>query len=290
VVCGFLETLGIVVRSVPRPAAISAGVMIGDLLFFFSGHDRARMRNNFRIAFPSMESPARRRLARACLRHFGIGVIEVLLLPLLTRRRANRLVSLEGKHLLDAAFERGRGTILLTAHLGNWELLGAALAINGYPINVIARELAWERLDRILVRYRTSAGMTIIYRGSAVKESLRALHRNGMMGMLADVDTNVNGVFLNFLGRPALTATGPAALAEKTGATILPIFCIRQENNTYRTIVFPPLPLPSGGNREENFTTVMKAYNDLLESLIRAHPEQWIWMHPRWKTERPKAG
>ena len=206
-------------------------------------------------------------------------------LPRMSPETLHQLVTFEGREHIDKALAQGRGAIILTAHFGNWELLGASLLAHGYTIRGITRQLRSKRLEAIVSSYREKVGWQGIDRDRAVREVLRCLNRNELIAILADVDTHTRGIFVDFFGKPAYTPYSPVAFALKTGAAILPTFIVRQPDNSHRAIIEAPLPLQQSGEKEEDLLVNTQQFTKVIESYIRRYPEQWIWMHERWKTQ-----
>ncbi len=226
-------------------------------------------------------------LARRCFHNMGKNLMEFMQLPGTSPEQIHRLVTFEGREHIDRALAQGEGAIILTAHFGNWELLGASILANGYTIRGITRQLRSKRLDAIVSTYREKVGWQGIDRDRSVREALRCLRRNELIAILADVDTRTQGIFVDFFGRPAYTPYGPVALALKTGAAILPTFIIRQPDDSHRAVVEAPLSLQQSGDKEQDLLVNTQRFTKVIESYIRRYPEQWIWMHERWKT-KPK--
>jgi len=215
----------------------------------------------------------------------GKNLIEFMSFPHMSNAQTQEIVVFEGKAHIDRALAQGRGAIILTGHFGNWELLAASLVAQVAPLSPIARRVRSKRLDLLVRACRQKAGYLSIDRDSATRDALRCLRRNELLGLLADVDTNVDGVFVDFFGRPAHTPYSPVAIALKTGATILPTFIVRQPDDSHCVIVEPPLVLKKTGNREQDFLVNTQNFTEIIESYVRRYPEQWIWMHERWKTQ-----
>jgi KDO2-lipid IV(A) lauroyltransferase len=215
----------------------------------------------------------------------GKNVMEFIQLPYMSPQKIHQIVTFEGKTHIDQALDRGNGAIILTGHFGNWELLAASIVANGYPLSSIARQLRSKRLDTLICAYREKSGYSSIDRANAVRPALRCLKRNELLGIVADVDTRTDGVFVDFLGRPAYTPYSPVAIALKTGAAILPTFIVRQPDDSHRTIVEPPLVLQRIGDRERDYVFNTQKFTNVIESYVRRYPEQWIWMHERWRTQ-----
>ncbi len=210
--------------------------------------------------------------------------MEFIQLPYMSSQKIRQIVAFEGKAHIDQALDRGNGAIILTGHFGNWELLAASIVAHGYPLSTITRQLRSKYLDTLVCAYREKLGYLSIDRDNAVRPALRCLKRNELLGIVADVDTPTDGVFVDFLGRPAYTPYSPVAIALKTGAAILPTFIVRQPDDSHRAIVEQPLALQRSGNRERDYVFNTQKFTNAIEFYVRRYPEQWIWMHERWRT------
>ena len=191
-----------------------------------------------------------------------------------------------------AALESARdtGAIILTAHLGNWELFAYAHALLGHPVTVIHRSLRNTRVDDAILAVRALAGTRSIAKKAAAREAIRGLHRHELVAIPGDQNqTRRYGVFADFFGLSASTTPGPARLAMLTGAPIVPAFLLRiGESHRHRLEFLPPIHLVDTGNREADIATNTALCNAAIESVLRAHPDQWIWFHKRWRT-RPEG-
>jgi KDO2-lipid IV(A) lauroyltransferase len=164
--------------------------------------------------------------------------------------------------------------------------MAAYFSLRGYKLSVIGREVYDPRLDQLLVKNRESVGLKNISTAAGVKPLLKVLRSGEFLGILADQDSSrVRGIFVNFFGMPARTPVGPVLLAYKTLSPIVPMVIIRIENNRYRIIVKPQVELAFSDNREKDVTDTLQRCTDVLESLIREYPDQWLWMHDRWKSK-----
>jgi len=268
----------------PRKTALAVGAMLANLIFNLSTNDKRRTYENLRSCLGIKKQREVVDIAKKCFQNWGKSVIEVMQFSKLTREEVNRLVVFEGRENLDLALKAGRGVVLLTAHFGNWELLGASLTLNGYPLNVIAREVRSEKLQKFIESHREAVGMKAIYRGASVKNGLRCLKRNEILGILSDVDTKTDGGFVDFFGQLAYTPIGPAAIALKTQSLVVPAFIIRQPDDTHRAIIEKPLKLQITGQKDVDIRVNTQLFTKLIEYYIRKYPAQWIWMHPRFKT------
>ena len=271
---------------IPRKIALGFGVFIGDLIFYLSRKERAKAVKNLSIAFGSEKSTKEiLNICRNCFRNLGKGLIEFLQLPRLNSYNLSKLVTFEGRENMDNTLKKGKGGIILTAHIGNWELVGASGPLCGYKSNTIVRPTKLQLIDDWVNKRREKTGLKCIGRGASIKSALQCIKRNELLGILADVDTKVDGVFVDFFGKPAYTPRGPVSIALKTGCALLPTFIIRQKDNTHRLIIEKPIELKITGDTEEDIRYNTEVYTKIIESYIRKYPEQWIWLHDRWKTK-----
>jgi len=221
-------------------------------------------------------------LARRSIQNNCRVVIEFLKLRALTPEEVARRVTLEGTEHLDAALARGQGVVLLTAHFGNWEWMGARLVQAGYALHVIARDQDDADITALVRGTREGVGMRVLRRNE-VREALRCLRRNEVLGVLADQYAGKRGVIVDFLGTPTSTVTGPSVFALRTGAALVPAFVSRDENNHHRVRVQPAVPLLRTGNREADIVANTARCNRIIAAQIRERPEEWLWIHRRWK-------
>jgi KDO2-lipid IV(A) lauroyltransferase len=248
-----------------------------------------RIRHHLGIAFPEADQREIRRLAAGCARHFGLMLAEVAWLHRAGTPEVERLCRISGLEHLESALGTGRGAMLATAHCGNWELLNARLPVAEIPLTIAVRRLDDPRLDRMVAALRCRFGTEVVPRGETAGRVLaRALAANRVDGLLIDQDIrDVPGVFVPFFGRPAWTPSGAAVLAIRLRAPVLPGFIHRLPDGTHEATIHPPLPIPTGGSLEERVKELTAAATAAIEAQIRAYPEQWVWMHRRWRT-RPQ--
>ncbi len=281
-----LAAVGRIVLLLPRRVALRLGILLADLFFLFSRREKTVALENLSAAFGAEKNPDDiLRICRYCFRNLGKQLMEVLQIPRLTSENLGKLVTCEGRQNIEDALKAGKGVIILTAHFGNWELLGAGLNLSGYKLSYIVRPLRSPQMDALLNRIRESAGGKPIPRGASVKGALRCLRRNELLAILSDIDTKVDGVFVDFFGRPAFTPRGPVSIALRTGAALVPTHVVRQKDDTHVIIAEKALELKVTGDLEEDIRLNTARSVKILESYIRKYPEQWIWVHDRWKTQ-----
>lgn len=273
------------VGRLPLPAAAWLGRRLGDLSYVALRGRRKLTLANLRHAFPELSSADRRRLARRSWQHLGLTFVELCALLARPLDRFLQRVSLEGVEHLDAVMAEHGRALMLTAHLGNWELLAAARRFRPYELAVIVRPLDAFGLNALAERLRRKAGVELIDKRRALKPVLTALAGGRMVGILLDQNASRReGVFVPFFGRMASTSRAMAVLAVRTGTPVLPIFARREAGGRHRVIVHPPLPRPSPNAGETGIVELTARCTAAIETAIREAPEQWLWLHSRWRT------
>lgn len=272
--------------SLPRPAARQVGAAIAT--GFYYGHRRLIRvgRRNLELAFPEREPAERERILRALYGHLGRQMAEFCLFP---RNRAAALPALMRtvglEHYL-AARDRGRGVLVLTAHLGAWELSSFGHSLAGYPMKFIVRPLDNGRINALVNRYRGLHGNQPIDKFDSARGLLRAMAAGETVGVLLDQNSSPpQGVFVPFFGRSACTAAGPAKIAVRTGASVVPGFTVWEAAEQRYVLYFEPaLELIQTGDEARDVAANTAAYTAVIERWVRRYPDQWLWVHRRWKT------
>lgn len=272
-------------NALPRRRALSVGGWIGGLAYLAARGPRRRALSNLTLAYGEAQ-PRRqtRRLGRTVFRELGRNVVDVARLSRVTAENVDGLVRADGLSHLESAYGDGKGVVAVSAHLGNFELMGAYLALKGFAVTVVAAPLYDARLDALLLENRVRSGLEVVPRDRATTAILRALRKGHVVGLLVDQDTRGAGVAVPFFGHPARTPTGPAVLADRTGAPIVPMAIHRLPDDTHLLTVRPPIR--SAGRTSEDVEKTTRAFTRELERFIRKAPTQWVWMHDRWKASR----
>jgi len=277
----------------PLPFEVSRRVAgsLGSLSFDLFGKERGKVLRHLEIAYgDALPAEERRRVGRRLFRNYGYGVAELLQFPKGDRFFGSLRVEIEGREHLDWAVREGKGCVFVTAHAGNWELLAAWLARGGYPVNVVARTARHSNVEDILRRHREAAGVRVLARRASTLAMVRVLRQGEGLGILCDVDTRGDGVFVDYFGRLAYTQTGPARLAARTGAPLIIGFIARGGPRTHRIVVLPPVWVGEEGCAQKgamDIPTAVQHYTAEIERWVRRYPDQWIWTHPRWRTRPP---
>ena len=281
------KLMGACVSRLPNSVALAVGAGFGRLAFWLAATERSRACEQLQRCLNISDNWRATAIAKRCFENLGKNVVEFLRFPGMDASSLQQAVTFEGASHIVEALARGKGAIILTGHFGNWELLAASISAQVAPLTPIVRELRSARLNALVSSYRAQAGYATIDRDTGLRSALRCLKRNQLLGIVADVDTKVNGVFVDFFGKLAYTPYSPVAIALKTGAAILPSFIIRQPDGTHRAIIEPPLALERTAVNEEELVINTQKFTNIIEGYIRRYPEQWVWMHERWKT-RPE--
>jgi KDO2-lipid IV(A) lauroyltransferase len=282
-----ITTLIFFLNSLPRIIAIAVGGFLGKLAYLIIRDARRKTLFNLKLAFPEKRDERElRQLGSRVFENLGKNVVDAIRLKNMKWEDVDRIVEIEGLDYFDDAYKQGRGVIALTGHIGNFELLAAWFSLKGYKVSVIGRELYDPRLDRLLLENRRKVGMENIPTSAGVKPILKALKSGKALGVLGDQDSSrVRGVFVEFFGRPARTPVGPILLPFKTDSPIIPMAIVRLNRNRYKIFVKPEVKLSFSDDREKDITDVTQRCTQVLESIIREYPDQWLWMHDRWKSK-----
>ncbi|MDQ1524392.1 MAG: Kdo2-lipid lauroyltransferase/acyltransferase [Pyrinomonadaceae bacterium] len=275
----------------PRAAAVATGRAAGRLAHKFAGGLRRTGQINLKLAFPELSDAERTAMLRASFDNLGRLLGEFSQFPRATPESLRGLVEYDevGLSHLRAAEGQGRGVIFLTAHLGAWEFLSFAWSALEYPISFLVRPIDNPRVEELIEGIRTRYGNTAINKKMAARQALRVLRDGGTLGILADLNTHPNeGVFVPFFGHLACTTSGVATLALRTDALVIPTCAVWDEK---RGRFFfhgdPPVTLVRTGDDKRDIETNTANFAAAIERMIRAYPEQWLWIHKRWRTRPP---
>lgn len=265
------------------PEQIEAiGERLGRAFFRLSKKRRERAISNLAFPYPDMPYEARMRIARDVFAHFGRCTTDFLTSGGQTLQSFESSTEVVGIEHLKTALERGKGVLMVTGHFGNFERLSTWFSLAGYPMNVVIRDADQADVNQIVNNIRTQYGTKIIPRGNAARPMLERLRANEVIGIISD--QNAEDIFLPFFGKPAGTNLGVGVIQERTGAAVLPTTCVYLGPNKYRLTFYPLLePLEGYETKGEG---LLRAINSWLETVILEHPEQWLWLHDRWRNAR----
>lgn len=274
----------------PRSFALKAGQAVGAIAYAVLPHLRRHAEINLRLAFPELDERERGRIKRGAFRNLGRLLGEISQFPRLTPENIKSVVVYEGLENYLNAVAEGRGVILLTGHIGAWELSVYAHSVYGHPMSFLARRVDNPLVERLAESYRSRYGNRSIDKKGSVREILKTLKSGGVVGILADLNASrEEGVFVDFFGVRACATAGVATLALRTGAAVVPGYLIWDESERIHRLHFePPIETINTGNQKEDVIANTARYTKVLESIIRRHPDQWLWIHRRWRT-RPEG-
>lgn len=288
-----LEYLGFravvrLVGTLPEVPALLLGEGLGWLAGSVFRVRRGVVDGNLTRAFPQRPRRERDRIARSCYRHLGREAITMLRMAGLPSERIRERTELVGFAAVQEALARGRGVVVVTGHLGNWEIGGAALAARGVPVDAVAQVQRNPLFDRDLVAVRERLGMRVIPRSEAVRRGFRGLREGRLLALVGDQNVREGGVFVDFFGTPASTARGAAVFALRAGAPLFVAVALRcpGRRGWYR-VHFESVPVVSTGDLEADVTAVTRSLTRALEGYVRQAPEQYFWHHRRWRTAEP---
>jgi KDO2-lipid IV(A) lauroyltransferase len=285
-VWGILKGLGVL----PRPLARSFASAITRILFMLRPKLRKTAEVNLKIAFSGWSDEQRAATIRAMVRHLGWMAAEFAHFPKYSKDNIEQVVVLDGQENFLEGQRRGKGVLYLTGHIGAWELSSFAHALFGFPLHYMARPVDNKKVDDLVNGYRCLSGNLPIFKNESARVMLKILKEAGTTGILADQNTMPDeAVFVDFFGKMASTTTGIARVALHTGAAVVPGYAIWDQSlQKYRLRFEPPVELIRTGDAERDVFENTQKFTKVLEEIIRKYPEQWVWVHGRWKT-RPKG-
>jgi len=281
-----LKTFGWMPRFIANPAA----EVVAALGFRLAGRQRRAGFQNLRMAMPHLSEQERLAILRGCFSNLGRLLVEFSHFPQLSKKNIKDHVEYEGLEHYQDAVRRGKGVIFLTGHFGAWELSCFAHSLHGHPMKFVVREIDNSRVERLIESYRGLAGNTPISKKNAARDLLKALRNNETVGILVDQNTTRDeGVFAEFFGVPAATTPAIATLALRTGAAVIPGFLIWDAKLRKHRLRFDrAIELIDTGDPARDVLENTRRFNAVLENTVRQYPDQWLWIHRRWKT-RPEG-
>ena len=274
----------------PRRAAYGAGRVIGQALYRLAVRQRNVAFHNLTMALPDLSEDEQVRIVKGVFDNIGRLLVEFSYFPELNDDNIPDLVEYEGLEHYQKALARGKGVLFLTAHVGAWELSSFAHSVYGYPMKFLTRPVDNVLVEKLITRYRTRAGNDVISRTDATRGVLRALGNNEAVGILIDQNTTRSeGVFADFFGIPAATTPGLATFALRTDAAVVPGFIRWDQVRRKHILKFQtPVELVRTGDRQADTLRNTTQFNLIVEDFVRKYPDQWLWIHRRWKT-RPEG-
>jgi KDO2-lipid IV(A) lauroyltransferase len=290
IIIGAFEHLLKLIGLFPRKLAQRIAELLGRILFSIVKKHRRIAMDNLIYAFGHEKSPEEiEKIARQVFINLVKVVFEVGWSLHLKESQFADHFKIDGFHHMKNAYEKGNGVLALTAHFGNWELFPIIGAIIKFPINIVVRPLDFKPLDHFIFNLRTRFGGKIIPKERSIHTIIRSLHRGEIVVLLMDQNVDwYEGVFVDFMGHRACTSKGLALLALKTEAPVVPVFMVREKLG-FRAEFRPEIVTVKTGDRQKDIENNTQEYNRVMENFIRRYPDQWFWVHQRWKTKPYQA-
>jgi KDO2-lipid IV(A) lauroyltransferase len=279
------RALMFLIQHLPYSWAGALGRSFGAAIFSAAGGERRKTLESIRTAYPDWNELKVFDLAQNVWKRLGQNLFEVVRwIPMTQEQVVAQVARVEGWENLEKALVRGKGTVVVTGHLGNWEMLGGYLG-RRHPTTAVAKRLYDNRFDDLITWMRTEKlKVPMIKRGMALRGILEALKMNWVIYALVDQDTGKDGVFVPFFGKPAWTQSGIARVVRKTGAALVPAFMVRGGDGRFELKMDKEIQVPVTDDLEADVLETTRRYTEAVETAIRAYPDQWMWMHRRWKT------
>ena len=276
-VCTFFAWLS------PR-GADACGRSLGSLFPVIIRHQWQRACQHLAMCYPDWPADKVKATARAVFTNMGRNTVELLRWMGGSRADIEQRITSEGLEHVDRCLQEGRGALILTAHLGNWDIMGL-WAAGRYPLTIISKEMRNDGVNAFWMEKRAASGLKIVPSRNSYRACLSVLKKNGLLGFIFDQNmTRMDGIFVDFFGRPACTTPGLAMLSAHAQSPVVPVFMVRRPDGSQVVRGFKAIP-PPADRSPETIKAATQAYTAVIERMVREHPDQWIWMHRRWRTQ-----
>ena len=270
----------------PKKALYAAACFLADIYWVFVPKDRSGVESNLRaILGPGISDKDLKRTASRVCRNFAKYLVDFFSASKIDGDYVKKFVMIKGRHNLDAALAKGRGVIVLSAHLGNWELGGSILPQIGYPLSAVVLTHKNKKMNEFFTRQRLAGKMRPIEVGLSLKACYKVLRGNGLLALLGDLDFTGNGIPLDFFGNKRFIPKGPAVLSYRIGSAVVPVFLVREEGDTFRLILEKPIYPDCNMDEETAVVDLTKKYISLIEFYIRRYPDQWCIFRNMWEQD-----
>jgi KDO2-lipid IV(A) lauroyltransferase len=287
---GVLYGLYLISRVLPRRWLLGLGNLLGLFVWHILRIRRGVVLGNLRSAYGGRRTEAELHdLARRSFCHLGTILMEFFAMARMNPQEILGLVTVEGLERLQTCRQENKGALLTSGHLGNWELLGAAVAAHDFPVSYMAKRQSNPYVEKVHNEIRNRVGIRIIHQGASVRQLVKAIQRKEFVGLLGDQDGGGQGVFVEFLGRPASVFRGAAFYAYRLKCPIIPCAMFRQRDGSYRIVVTEPIVADPSWDEETAVVRLTQQHTQRLENFIHQAPEQYFWVHRRWKTQPPET-
>lgn len=282
----FLKILIWFTRRLSREKAINLYARLASIAFTILPRDAKKTIKNIKVIYgDSMDEESIRQMARTVFMHQARNLADyVWTLHVETREEFLEFVDVVGEEHLKRAYDRGKGVLCLICHMGSWEFSAIAPPLLGYETTAVSKALKDERLNKMIIGHRERRGMKNLSRGKTYPLLIEALNKGECLIIMIDQDTKVKSIFVDFMGKLAYTPIGAALLALDTEAAVVPMAMKRLPNNKHQFTIMPELEISRSGNKEEDIRVNTENFSKVIERFVKEDPEQWVWMHERWRT------
>lgn len=284
---GLIMMIGWFVRTISRKKSSALAHALGDFIYRVLKLRRSLVEENLALTFPEKNREEISAIALQVYRNQAENFIEMLRLPMIkTAEDAARLLDLDARHLLSKTLDQQKGCVLVSAHFGNWELMALCSGLLMAPFTIVVKELKNHAIDRKINSWRTMQGNRIVYDWQALRTGLRTLREGGIVTILGDQSDSGGSFFTEFLGRRTAVFLGPAFLALKAGVPLFVVMCRSIGNGRY-TIDIEEIDMSDLGREKADAEELARRYTKVIERFIYQYPEEWFWLHNRWKRSEP---
>ena len=257
--------------------------------YCFAFGDRRSVIANLRVIFPEKSNRQLHKICRMVFRNFAKYLVDFFRFEKLNRQYIDKNIKLENLHYFDEALAKGKGVVVLTAHLGNWELGGVVIAQLGYPFWAVALPHRNKKVNDFFDTQRNNKGVKVIAMGKAVRSCITEIRKNHMVALVGDRDFTEKGIMIDFFGRPTHFPEGPAALSLMTGASIIPGFMLRNPDNSFTLRIEKPIEFTPTGDKVKDLADLIGVYKNIFQDYIRKYPQQWYVFRRFWAEPRPSS-
>lgn len=276
------KLLSKIVCLLPYRLLITGSKVLGGLYYRIADRARERAKEQMMRGL-SISAAESEPILKRMFNNVVLNFLEFFYLPNISGKNVHKFVTFEGLHHLDRALQNGKGAIIVTAHLGNWELCALAMNMQGYPMVGIGKQQPNKGFTLLLTEYRSRFGGEVFYKGAALRQVIKSLKENKLVYIVSDQDGGKDGIFIDFLNKPASTPAGPAAFARKCSAPVIPVF-LHRTGSRHVLVVDPPLELRETDDVASDVHHNLTIITQRVEEEIRKYPDEWLWFQKRWNT------
>lgn len=282
-----LQTISWFFSRLPLPAALATGHFLGWIYGSVIRYHRRDARQALALSLPEIPARQREDILRRMYANLGMNVVEVTRLPHLTEQQLETLIDWENEFYAHEVLAAGKGLLVLSAHTGSWDLLCTLAPRFHYPTTLITKNIKNKQVNDYWMSTRARFGLKFVPAHNSYRQCLTALRKNEIVAFILDQNMiNTEGVFVDFFGRPACTTPGLAYMSAQSRAAVVPTFMLRLPDGRHRLKVLPPIP-PPPDRKPETILAYTQRYTKVIEDVVRQYPDQWIWLHRRWRTQPP---